>query len=264
MTIDPATEALAAPIESLGAWLAEVRNPDGSWGYLAGEAGRPESTVLAAAAGAGLAQEGRAAQAPAWGMWLLPAVAYPTHPALCAPVIAALIEAHSSLNPSDKWTDGTIVGWSWVPGTYGWVEPTAYAMISLRRAAAAPERVEEGRRLLLDRQCDDGGWNYGNPEMLDSPLPGDPTCTAWALMALTAGPEVARGLEFLEEAIRAPSTLRLALAALAAEAHGHSGLPWALPLAARLASAPPRDRIDLAAIALAALRTVSGQAHPFV
>ena len=41
--------------------------------------------------------------------------------------------------------DGTIPGWPWILGTHSWVEPTALAVLALRRAGRASHlRVQEG------------------------------------------------------------------------------------------------------------------------
>ena len=39
-------------------------------------------------------------------------------------------------------------------------------------------------RMLLDRRCRDGGWNFGNRRVLGADLPSYPETTALALMAL--------------------------------------------------------------------------------
>ena len=80
-------------------------------------------------------------------------------------------------------------GWSWIAGTFSWVEPTAWALLALRKRAAAGQRIDsrrlsEAEALLVDRCCEHGGWNYGNANMLGKELrPYVPT-TAMALLAL--------------------------------------------------------------------------------
>jgi len=82
-------------------------------------------------------------------------------------------------------------GWPWVEGTWSWVEPTAYAVLALKRATRAghgfaetTQRIEEGESLLRDRMCYGGGWNYGNKKVLGRELPPYPDETALALLAL--------------------------------------------------------------------------------
>lgn len=87
--------------------------------------------------------------------------------------------------------DRRLDGWPWTPGTANWVEPTAHALRALRlslphhEAAAARERIAIGERLLLDRRCRDGGWNYGNKRVLQEDLPSYSECTALALIGLS-------------------------------------------------------------------------------
>lgn len=62
--------------------------------------------------------------------------------------------------------DDTLTGWPWVPGTFGWVEPTAWSLIALSLSGLGGHpRAEEGVRFLLDRQIPSGGWNYGSPAL---------------------------------------------------------------------------------------------------
>src|SRR5207247_1133256 len=87
-------------------------------------------------------------------------------------------------------------GWPWQPGTSSWVEPTAHTLTALQRAAShihdprLAERIAMGERMLLDRRCRDGGWNYGNRRVLGVDLPSYPESTALALIALAGNPAV--------------------------------------------------------------------------
>jgi len=83
-------------------------------------------------------------------------------------------------------------GWGWTPGTSSWVEPTAFALLSLegQHAHVLPSSTKKRRKLgealLYDRMCPGGGWNCGNPEVygvVDEPLV---IPTSWALLALRA------------------------------------------------------------------------------
>jgi hypothetical protein len=81
--------------------------------------------------------------------------------------------------------DGSLQAWAWAMGTASWVEPTAYALLALKsHGLKSHERVQVGEKFLLDRACYDGGWNYGNKEVLDVVLEPMPTVTAYALLAL--------------------------------------------------------------------------------
>jgi hypothetical protein len=94
------------------------------------------------------------------------------------------------LRPSIVEFDPSLTGWPWEVGASSWVEPTAHALMALRCAARSGHRpdlagrIEMAERMLLDRRCRDGGWNFGNRRVLGSDLPSYPETTALALMAL--------------------------------------------------------------------------------
>ncbi len=94
------------------------------------------------------------------------------------------------LDPEAVEQDMALRGWPWLAGTNSWVEPTCHAMLALSRDSLAVDmpgraaRLEEGRRLLLDRRCRDGGWNYGNRRVRGHDLPSYPQTTALALLTL--------------------------------------------------------------------------------
>jgi hypothetical protein len=81
-------------------------------------------------------------------------------------------------------------GWPWTTGTFSWVEPTAYALIALKKIRPyltdrrAQERIRQGELMIYDRMCAEGGWNYGNSEVLEADLWPYPDITALALIAL--------------------------------------------------------------------------------
>jgi len=126
--------------------------------------------------------------------------------------------------------DASLAGWPWVEGTFSWVEPTSYAMMALVRLRSVitdrrlDDRLDEATRMLLDRVCVGGGWNYGNTRIFGDDLWPYPDTTSVALLAVAdqAGlPAVADGLDALERMSRAnDSVLSLALSALAFAAHG--------------------------------------------
>jgi hypothetical protein len=94
------------------------------------------------------------------------------------------------LSPSMVDFDPGFGGWPWHADNSSWIEPTAHALIALKRArphypgGGLTERVAEGERMLLERRCSDGGWNYGNRLVLRQDLPSYPETTALALLAL--------------------------------------------------------------------------------
>lgn len=103
------------------------------------------------------------------------------------------------LSPHTVEFDASLSGWPWQTGTSSWVEPTAHALMALERVARAGEhagleaRLAMGQRMLLDRRCRDGGWNYGNRRVLGADLPSYPETTALALMALDGHAEIRWG-----------------------------------------------------------------------
>lgn len=119
--------------------------------------------------------------------------------------------------------DADLTGWPWLPDTFSWVEPTAYALIALkslrdRLPPRAVGRIDEGERMILDRTCPGGGWNYGNSRVLDEDLWPYPDTTALALIALQDAPpshEIDASLEALGEMLaHNQSGLALSLAIL--------------------------------------------------
>jgi hypothetical protein len=85
----------------------------------------------------------------------------------------------------DNDVDTSLVGWSWVSQTFGWVEPTAWALLALELAGkGAHPRAVEGRRLLENRCIHEGGWNYGNKVVFNHTLMPFLDTTALALLAL--------------------------------------------------------------------------------
>ena len=124
--------------------------------------------------------------------------------------------------------DNGLVGWPWVDGTFSWVEPTAWCLLALKKASAQPSqanaaRIAEGDRMLADRCCLDGGWNYGNANVLGKELQPYVQTSALALCALQdrrALLEVARSLGWLTANWqREPSAAALSLALMAMRVH---------------------------------------------
>ena len=85
-------------------------------------------------------------------------------------------------------------GWPWRNGNASWIEPTALTLVALKKAAThfpsakLDRRVHEGEELLLARRCSDGGWNCGNPNVLNFDLPSYPESTGLALLGLQGWP----------------------------------------------------------------------------
>jgi len=111
------------------------------------------------------------------------------------------------LGNSTPMSDPRYPAWPWLPGTAAWVGPTSVAILALEkqfRRHPSPEirhRIDAGRHFLLDRACDEGGWNHGAPCPLGYPAPPYPETTGLALAALQGvrAPQVERGLNAAQQ-----------------------------------------------------------------
>ena len=122
--------------------------------------------------------------------------------------------------------DNSLQGWSWIPETFSWVEPTAWCLLALKSwakvvpAAVDANRLDVAERLLIDRHCTGGGWNYGNSNVYGQQLKAFVPTTAIGLLSLQhlrQRSEVQQGLSFLEQNCtneRSGVALSLALIAL--------------------------------------------------
>ena len=157
--------------------------------------------------------------------------------------------------------DLELKGWPWYEDTFGWVEPTACALIALKKlrgdlpGRSTRSRIEEGERLLLDRICGGGGWNYGNSRVYDEELWPYPDTTALALLALQDRPDlpaVRSSLDVLDRLVaRNRSLLATSLALLCARVYGRPVGAHSRRIVEHLETDPPW--VDVRALALAAL-----------
>ena len=99
------------------------------------------------------------------------------------------------INPSTVELDPSFKAWPWRPGCASWIEPTAHSLLALKKAAVSlpgntliRDRIAMGEKMLLERRCRDGGWNYGNRKVLGEELPSYPETTALALLGLSGNP----------------------------------------------------------------------------
>ncbi len=243
------------------ALLLARQNADGGWGFRAGQSSWLEPTAWAALALAGRREMDRAMEwlgplQTASGAWpahpearreswatslviLLKSLRREFDPQWRR-AVDWLVAAQAPLLPDRSWLDRLLYreaavvfdrrlrGWPWTPGAAGWIEPTVHAVQALEHSRerhggeALQERIETGVSMILDRQCRDGGWNYGNKRVLGEDLESFPECTALALIGLCGrkGPAVERGMErALEDWRRGPRGLAQALLRIAFRMH---------------------------------------------
>ncbi|MGH7563286.1 MAG: hypothetical protein ACREK5_02555 [Gemmatimonadota bacterium] len=188
----------ARSIERGLAWLRDRQRKDGSWPVSDQVPMGSWMTSLAALALAGSPVD--RSRAVAGARWLLEQKGRPV------PWVTRLFFfVFPRYNVIDL--DLDLKGWPWFEDTFGWVEPTACALLALKTLRAdlpaepTRSRIEEGERLILDRVCEGGGWNYGNSRVYDEELWPYPDTTALALLALQDRPglpEVRSSLEALD------------------------------------------------------------------
>jgi hypothetical protein len=190
------TEATALAVMALGAtrdtdttdavaagrrWLVSHQRADGAWPTTAAV---DESSWMTAPAILGLAAD--AAMRPAalrGGDWLLGRE---------GAGLGWFARIFFWLFPEKKATeiDTELTGWPWTGGTFSWIEPTAWALLALKKLGGAltdsraARRVASAEALIYDRVCPGGGWNYGNARVMGESLSPYADTTALALMAV--------------------------------------------------------------------------------
>ena len=133
-----------------------------------------------------------------------------------------------SVNEPDPRQDNRLQGWPWMADTFSWLEPTAWCVLALKKAGkekrGAAARIDEADKLIANRVCEAGGWNYGNASVVGQDLrPYVPT-TAIALLAMRdrrQSAAVERSVAWLRDArSKEPSATALSLASLALRVYG--------------------------------------------
>lgn len=256
------------PVEQALHWLKEAASED-AWGYLAGGSPRAEPTLHACAAGLPVPRSFLQSTDLGWGVLLAPAALSQSEGTedLRAKCIDTVLSMAGNTWPKTPVLDGTILGWSWYPNSFSWLEPTAFATVSLvQNGYESHPRVVEARKLIRDRVCIDGGWNYGNKVVFGADLISYDHSTGWALLALPRGDAlVPKGIERLRSNLKTPSTLNLSLATLAAGYHGVDPTPWAEALLARQDDDGSfgGGRVDRTALAVIALQMMKTKTSPY-
>lgn len=169
---------LTKPVSDGVSWLKRQQREDGSWPLI--DQVRAGSWVTAFAVLVLSTFESYRKEALQGAQWILTQKGRTATPE----------EARRLRETQETILDPTLEGWTWIPGAVGWVEPTAYALITLKKIAPLfPEiqamgRIRQGELLIYDRMCKTGGWNYGNSVVLGRELTAYPDTTAVVLIAL--------------------------------------------------------------------------------
>lgn len=175
------TKGTDSEISRARQWLVERQNPDGSWPLSAAAKGSSWSTALAMIAlGDSPEQQERVVKA---GNWVLEQEG--SKPGILANLIRAIRFERNVVRLNED-----LIGWSWSPNTFSWVEPTSYCLLALKKnrrilsEKTLRQRVEQGELMIYDRMCEGGGWNYGNSSVYGDSMWPYPDVTAVALIAL--------------------------------------------------------------------------------
>jgi hypothetical protein len=170
--------------------LIALQNPDGGWGAIDGKRSNTEATSLALSALKSLGEQSgndRVTRGIVWlserqnpdGGWRLNDVATAGSwtTALAIIALSAFPEQQKRVLHAARWllaqegskpgllakfilwatgrsgitrVNSDLVGWSWVPNSFSWVEPTSYALTALKKvrssltAETVNERVQQG------------------------------------------------------------------------------------------------------------------------
>lgn len=158
-----------------------------------------------------------------------------TQPGVWTPVLSAVTDELVNIkgvrvSAQDARQDNTLQAWPWFQDTFSWVEPTAWCLLALKRqrdvraTAVATRRVSEAEKMLENRCCELGGWNYGNASALGQDLRPHIPPTALGLLAMQDRRDsaaVQRSAGFLRQAaLTEHSGMALGLAALALHVFG--------------------------------------------
>ena len=228
------------------------RNSDGGWGYASGKVSRIEPTcwsLLALSAGAPQSIDWNVLfRWPRAGGWLvdvpgapvnyafnaLAAIALRSQPegrAAARQIANLLVDVRGLKLGQGKEIrqDNSLQAWPWIDATFSWVEPTSLCLLLLKKMrtelpAAAVDRIAIAERMLIDRACSAGGWNYGGSNVYGQELfPYVPT-TALGLLAMQdrrQEPIVARALAWIQkETGSEPSAQATALSLIALKTYG--------------------------------------------
>ena len=190
------------------AWLTRIQATDGSVGIRQGEPpGWPTSLAVLAwsSANSQSVHDGSIARAIAW-------------------IVAD--QGKTTSRVAEFGHNPELPGWSYADATSCWLEPTALHVAALKAAGQSRhQRTRDGVRLLIDRQLNDGGCNYGNTTVLGQTLRPHVQPTGIALLALAGESDpsgrIGKSINWLRRSIGKQTTsVSLAWAILGLKAHG--------------------------------------------
>jgi len=242
-------------------WLVRHQNQDHSWPLNETTKEGSWTTALAITALSDSAENRDHALAAA--RWLLTQEG--SKPGILAEIIL-WATGKSNVNKLNN----DLIGWSWVPNSFSWVEPTSYALIAVKKLRArladpnADERIRQADAMIYDRMCNGGGWNYGNSKVLDYALWPYPDITAVALIAVQdhareqANQESLRVLSKI--ARETDSGLALCWAAICFNIYGQDNADFRKQIETRFPAAAFLGETKTLALAIIAL---SSKTNPF-
>ena len=290
--------------------LIALQNPDGGWGATQGRRSNTEATALAVSALKSLGERSandRVLRGTLWltarqnpdGGWRLNDVATAGSwtTALAVIALSAFPEHQKRVLDGARWLltqEGSkpgilarlilwitgktnvnelnrdLIGWSWVPHSFSWVEPTSYAVTALKKHRASltdsnvTDRIQQGEAMIYDRMCKGGGWNYGNSKVMDYALWPYPDITAVALIALQDRSGEAANQQSLQAlrktAAEVNSGLASCWAAICLSLYGQETREWQSRIEKAFAKTGFLGETKTLALALVAL---NGKASPF-
>jgi hypothetical protein len=251
------TSADTAIIDKAKNWLSMRQFANGSWPLNDTAKESSWSTALAALAlGAIRGSNDDRRRAIKAAAWLLDQAG--GKPGFLAKIIL-LVKGQKQVVRLDQ----NLIGWPWTEGNFSWVEPTSYCLIAVKKlqqslpADKARERIAQAERLIYDRICDGGGWNYGNSEVFGEKLWPYPDVTALALIATHNHPERRENqlsLGVLRElALKTDSGLALSWALICHAVYGFQDPALKNALEQRFARSKFLDEIKTLALSILAL-----------
>jgi len=242
-------------------WLVRQQNQNHSWRLNEAVKEGSWTTALAIMALGDTAEHSERVLAAA--RWLLEQEG--SKPGILAEIIL-WATGKSGVNQLNK----DLIGWSWVPRSFSWVEPTSYALIALKKQRGrlagtnVDERIRQADAMIYDRMCTGGGWNYGNSKVLDYALWPYPDITALALIAMQDHANQKANQESLQVlskiALETDSGFCLCWAAICLNLYGQDHSQFHKRIEKRFAATAFLGETKTLALALIAL---GGKSNPF-